>query len=356
MKNTYAVIMAGGVGSRFWPASRAKRPKQLLDLADTGAPMVVDTVKRILPEVPYDRIFVVTGEILKDAIAKVLPELPRENILAEPEGHNTAPCIGWAAIHINKRDPNGLMAVMPSDHLVMRPENFLKKFRIAVEAARSGAMVAFGIRPRSPETGFGYIQMGDKISADVRKIIRFVEKPDLATAQSYVASWNFTWNAGMFFFTAKRILSEIDKQMPDLAKGLAEIDAAIDKNETEVVKRVYPTLPNQSIDYGIMEHADNMLCVPVEFGWFDMGSWEAAYDLSDKDAKMNAYKAEVISFKSKGCFVQSDDPKKVIAMVNVKNLVVVDTGDALLVCNRKKTQNVKQIVSELKKQGRKDLL
>lgn len=356
MKNTYAVIMAGGVGSRFWPASRAKRPKQLLDLAGTGAPMVVDTVRRVLCEIPYENIYIVTGEITADAIAEVLPELPRENILAEPEGRNTAPCVGWAALHIQKKDPKGLMAVMPSDHLVLKPDRFQLKLQMAVTAARNGAMVAFGVKPRGPETGFGYIQMGDEIEKGVRKVIRFVEKPDLKTAQSYVSSWKYTWNAGMFFFTVERILGEIDRQMPDLAGGLAEIGESIGKNEAAVVERVYPTLPSQSIDYGIMEHAENMLCVPVEFGWFDMGSWDATYDLADKDEKENAFKAEVLSVKTKGCYVQTDDPKKVVAMVNVKNLVVVDTGDALLICNRKKTQNVKQIVSELKAQGRKELL
>ena len=356
MENTYAVIMAGGVGSRFWPASRAKRPKQLLDLANTGEPMVAGTVKRVLKEVPHDRIYIITGQITVDAVAEALPELPRENILAEPEGHNTAPCIGWAALHIRKIDPKGLMAVMPSDHLVTKPDKFLAKFRIAVEAARDGAMVAFGVKPRGPDTGFGYIQMGSELTKGVRKVIRFVEKPDLKTAQAYVSSWKFTWNSGMFFFTAERILDEIRQQMPDLSRGLDEIDAALDKNEMETVRRVYPTLPSQSIDFGIMEHADNMLCVPVEFGWFDMGSWDAAYDLADKNDNKNVFRAQVVPVKTKGCFVQTDDADKLVAMVNVKNLVVVDTGDALLVCNRKKTQNVKQIVNELKNSGRTGLL
>jgi mannose-1-phosphate guanylyltransferase len=318
--------------------------------------MVVGTVKRVLEEVPYDRVYIITGEITVDAIAKALPELPRKNILAEPEGHNTAPCVGWAALHIRRIDPKGLMAVMPSDHLVTKPDVFLSKFRTGVQAARDGAMVVFGVRPRGPDTGFGYVQMGEEIAPGIRKVVRFVEKPDLKTAQAYVSSWEFTWNSGMFFFTAERILDEIDRQMPDLGKGLAEIEAALDKNEMETVKRVYPTLPSQSIDYGIMEKANNMLCVPVEFGWFDVGSWEAAYDLADKDEKANAFRADVISVKSKGCYVQTDDQKKVVAMVGVKNLVVVDTGNALLICNRKKSQNVKKVVSELKRTGRNELL
>jgi mannose-1-phosphate guanylyltransferase len=356
MDNTYAVIMAGGVGSRFWPASRAKRPKQLLDLTGSGVPMVVDTVERMLPEIPYDRVLVITGEILVEAIAKALPKLPRENILAEPEGHNTAPCVGWAALHVRKRDPKGLMAVMPSDHLVKNKANFLKKLKLAVSAARDGALVTFGVKPRGPETGFGYVEMAEEVKKGVRRVVRFVEKPDLATAQSYVASWNFTWNSGMFFFTAERVLEEIHQQMPDLGKGLDEIDAALDKNEKKTVKRVYPTLPSQSIDIGIMENAKNILCVPVHFGWFDMGSWDAAYDLNAKDENKNAGHKDVVAHKSKGCFIQMKDEKKLVALAGVKNLVVVDTGDALLICNRKKTQNVKEIVKILKEKDRKELL
>jgi mannose-1-phosphate guanylyltransferase len=356
MENTYAVIMAGGVGSRFWPASRAKRPKQLLDLTDSGIPMVVGTVQRLLPEIPYERIIIITGKVTEEAVAEVLPEVPRENILAEPEGHNTAPCVGWAALHVRRMDPNSVMAVMPSDHLVLDPEGFLRKLKLAVKAARDGSLVMFGVRPRGPETGFGYVEMAGEVMPGVRKVVRFVEKPDFRTAETYVASWNFTWNSGMFFFHVDRILDEIHRQMPELGDGLDEIDAALDKNEMETVNRVYPTLPSQSIDYGIMEHAEKMLCVPVQFGWFDMGSWDAAYNLAKKDERCNACRAETIAFESKGCLVQADDRNKLVALVGVKNLVVVDTGDALLICNRKKTQNVKEIVNTLKERNRTDLL
>ncbi len=356
MEKAYAVIMAGGVGSRFWPASRAKRPKQLLDLTGSGVPMVVGTVRRVLPEIPYERILIITGEITADAIAEALPELPPENILSEPEGHNTAPCVGWAAVHIQHRDPGAVMAVMPSDHLVQNTAGFKRKLKLAIDAARDGSLVMFGVRPRGPETGFGYVEMSDEVSPGVRRVVRFVEKPDLRTAQSYVASWNFTWNSGMFFFRSDKILDEIERQMPDLNRGLAEIAASIGGNEPETVKRVYPTLPSQSIDYGIMEHAEKMLCVPVQFGWFDMGSWDAAYDLAVKDDNGNACRADTIVQKSKGCLIQSDNSKKVVALVNVKNLVIVDTEDALLICNRKKTQNVKKIVAALKEKNRKDLL
>jgi len=351
MDSAYAVIMAGGVGSRFWPASRAERPKQLLDLTNSGMPMVVGTVRRVLPEIPYARILIVTGQITADAIAKALPELPRDNILAEPTGRNTAPCVGWAAARINHVDPAAVMVVMPSDHLVLDTDGFGRKLRLAVEAARDGALVTFGVRPRGPETGFGYVEMAEEVTPGVRRVERFVEKPDLKTAKRYVA-----WNSGMFFFRADRILEEIRLQMPDLGKGLGEIAAAMGKNETSVVEAVYPTLPSQSIDFGVMERAKNMRCIPVDFGWFDMGSWDATYELAQKDENQNACRAEVIAHASTGCLVHSDDARKLVALVDVEDLVIVDTGDALLVCNRKKAQNVKKIVEALKNGNRDELL
>jgi len=356
MANTYAIIMAGGAGTRFWPASRARRPKQLLDLTDSGRPMVADTVHRLLPEIPYERIFIVTQQVTADAIAEALPELPTENILAEPVGRNTAPCIGWGAVHVQKRDPEGVMAVMPADHLVQNLQGFRRKLRLAFQAAKSGALVMFGVRPRGPETGFGYVETAAQVSPGVREVVRFVEKPDLATAKTYVASRNYDWNSGMFFFRADRILDEIQHQMPDLWRGLDEIAGAIGTNEMETVKRVYPKLPSQSIDYGIMEHARERLCVPVNFGWFDMGSWGATYDLAKKDDAQNACRTETFSHESKGCYTQTDNPKKIIALVNVKDLVIVDTGDALLVCDRNKTQNVKEIVKTLETKNRAELL
>ena len=194
MEHIYAVIMAGGVGSRFWPASRAKTPKQLLDLTGSGSTMIAATVDRLQPDIPPERVIVVTGEVTDEAVAKALPMLPPENILAEPEGRNTAPCIGWAGIHVKQRDPEGILAVMPSDHLVSDHEQFLDSVRTAAKAARDGALVTFGIKPDRPETGFGYIEMSAEVGSGVREVKRFVEKPDLAKAKEYLAAGNFVWN------------------------------------------------------------------------------------------------------------------------------------------------------------------
>ncbi len=356
MEHVYAVIMAGGVGSRFWPASRAKTPKQLLDLTGSGKTMIAATVDRLTPDIPKERVIIVTGEITADAVAEALPALPRENILAEPEGRNTAPCIGWAAVHVKRRDARGVLAVMPSDHLVADKARFLDFVRTAVDAAERGSLVTFGVKPDRPETGFGYIEMSEEVSPGVRRVKRFVEKPDLETAKQYVAAGNFAWNSGMFFFTADCILEEIARQMPDLKGGLDDIDAAIGAgNEEAVVKRLYPELPSQSIDYGIMEGAGDIKCVPADFGWSDLGSWAAAYDLSNKDESGNAVEADVIAVDARACLVRA--PKdKLVAIVGVSDLVVVDTGDSLLVCHRDRTQSVKKVVETLKKNDRRDLL
>jgi mannose-1-phosphate guanylyltransferase len=356
MEHVYAVIMAGGVGSRFWPASRAKTPKQLLDLTGGGRSMLAATVDRLTPHIPPERVIVVTGEITAKAVAEDLPQVPGENILAEPKGRNTAPCVGWAALHVRRLDPEGVLAVMPSDHLIADKARLIEAMRAAVKAAEEGALVTFGVRPDRPETGFGYIEMGGESAPGIREVERFVEKPDLATAKEYVAAGNFTWNSGMFFFTAKVILKEIERQMPDLMQGLGQIDSAIDAGkEIEAVRRIYPSLPSQSIDYGIMEGASSIKCLPVDFGWSDLGSWAAAYDLSEKDENGNAIDCDAIMVEAGTCLVRA--PKgKLVAMVGVKNLVVVDTGDCLLVCERGRVQNVKNVVEELKSRGRDDLL
>ena len=355
MNHTYAVIMAGGVGSRFWPSSRAATPKQLLDLTDAGMSMIAATVDRLQPDIPPARVIVVTGKITVDAVAKALPMIPKENILAEPVGRNTAPCIGWAAIHVMQRDPDGVLAVMPSDHLVAQKDVFLSSVKTAVKAAQGGAMVTFGIKPDRPETGFGYIELGDD-NEQIKTVSRFVEKPDVATAKSYLAAGNFVWNSGIFFFKASTVLNEIERQMPTLMSGLNSIGKALAAgNEQDILNKVFPTLPAESIDYGVMEGAENISCLPVDFGWSDLGSWSAAYDMWGKDKDQNAVDGSTVIVESKGCLVRA--PKdKLIALVNVEDLVIVDTGDALLICNRHQTQNVKKVVEQLKKESRKTLL
>lgn len=356
MDRTFAVIMAGGVGARFWPASRRSRPKQLLDLVGSGTTMIAATAGRLAPDVPLGRALVVTGRAIAGAVAAALPGLPAENILAEPVGRNTAPCIGWAALHARRRDPDAVLAVLPSDHLVRDPGAFRGAVRAAVRAARGGALVTCGIAPDRPETGFGYVELGDAVADGVRRVVRFVEKPDLETAQGYVASGRFAWNSGMFFFRADRVLGEIERQMPELHRGLGEILAGIEGgDEAGAVERVFPRLPAQSIDYGIMEGAAEIACVPVDMGWSDLGSWSAAHDLSAKDAEGNAFGADVVAVDARGCLVRAPEGA-LVALVGVEDLVVVSTGDAILVCRRDRAQDVKAVTDALRARGRDDLL
>jgi mannose-1-phosphate guanylyltransferase len=348
--------MAGGIGSRFWPASRSSHPKQLLDLTGSGQTMIAATVARLTPLIPPQQVFVITSQKIRDAVSQELPDVPGANIIAEPAGRNTAPCIGLAALIIRRIHPEAVMAVMPSDHLVKDIPSFQRAMTVGIRAAAGGNLVTFGIRPSSPETGFGYIETGDEAAPGVRTAVRFVEKPSLELAQTYLRSGNFVWNSGMFFFKATAILNEIQQRLPELFQGLSIIDQAIGTpEEAAVIAAVFPTLPSVSIDYGIMEKADGIHCVPVDFGWSDLGSFEAAWDRSEKNAQGNALAKEHIAIDSHNCFVRAP-AGKIVALVGLDDVVVVDTGDALLICRKDRAQDVRHVVSALASSGRDDLL
>jgi mannose-1-phosphate guanylyltransferase len=349
MANVYAVIMAGGAGTRFWPASRAGRPKQLLPLAGrSDEPLLAATVRRIASLVPPERVYVATGQHLLDATAACLPAVPRAQLLAEPVPRNTAPCIGWAVRTIQKRDPDAVVAVLPSDHFIKDEAAFVATLARAIEAARGDEIVTVGIGPTRPETGYGYIELGPEKSTGVSSVHRFVEKPDLARAKEYVAGGKHLWNAGMFFFRASVMTAAIDQHLPELGRGLAKIDA-----EAAALATIFPTLPSISIDHGVMEKAANVSVVRGDFGWNDVGGWQSAWELADKDADGNALPEGAIAVDARGNLVRDlGGNKRVIALVGVSDLVVVDTGDALLVIPRDRAQDVRAIVDALKAQGK----
>jgi len=357
MDRTFAVIMAGGVGSRFWPESRSRRPKQLLDLTGEGQPLIASTLARLAPLIPLENILVVTARPMAEGVQAALPGLPAANILIEPQGRNTAPCIGWAALEVRRRDPGAVLAVLPADHLVAGVARFRDVLALALDEASGGEIVTVGITPDQPETGFGYIEIGAALRPGVHTATRFVEKPDRATAERYLASGCYAWNSGMFFFTAQRMLDEIARQMPELARGLGDIAAALGTpDEAATLERVYPTLPSQSIDYGVMEGAQGVRIVPSgAIGWSDVGSWSAAFDCSPRDGADNALPADAVAVGATGCLARVP-AGKLIALVGVRDLVVVDTGDALLVCARDAAQDVKQVVDGLARAGRAGLL
>ncbi len=343
----WAIVLAGGAGTRFWPASRAARPKQLLPLA-SSEPLLAATVHRMASVVPANRVVVVTGAHLLEATRAVVPEVPAENFLAEPVPRNTAPAIAWATAEIARRDPDALCMVLPSDHFIALPDAYVAAVKTALDGARRGYLTTLGIRPSRPETGFGYIEVGKEIAPHVHEAARFVEKPNLETAQKYVASGSFLWNAGMFFYAAKTMNDAIREQLPDVAaKAIECLDAS-------TLARVFPTMQSISIDHGVMEKAKRVAVVPGDFGWSDVGSWQSSWELALKDDAGNAVPEGAIVIDGKNNLVwDRTGSGRTYALVGVSDLVVVETEDAVLIVPRDRAQDVRLAVERLKAAGSK---
>ena len=351
----FAVIMAGGRGTRFWPASRDKFPKQLLPIAES-VPMIRATVDRIMPLAPPENILVVTGRSHQADIRTLLPDLPPENILVEPVGRNTAPCIGLAAHVVKKRDPRGIMLVLPSDHVINKTREFLELCRTGARLASSRhALLTLGISPTHPETGYGYIEAGPPVRSEpARAVLSFHEKPDLDKARAYLEHGGFYWNSGMFIWQAEALLDWLEKLLPSLNASLQELAGHLDQPDFyEAINRIYPDLESISIDYGVMEKAEGVLVIPADIGWSDVGSWSAAAvfwpNIND-----NSIKGQALTIDSKGCIVYS--PQKTVVLLGVEDLVVVDTPDAILVCPKNRDQDVKKAVEALRRKGLSKLL
>jgi len=362
MANVYAVIMAGGAGTRFWPASRNHRPKQLLNLGgNPNESLLAATVRRLSPLITADRVYVATGAHLVDATARAVPNVPRTQILAEPVPRNTAPCIGWAAATIARRDPEALIAVLPSDHFIDDEPGFRDTLSRALDGARQGHISTIGIVPTRPETGYGYIEVGGELTKGLSSVARFVEKPTRERAEGYVAGKKHLWNAGMFFFRAAAIRQAIDAHLPELGAGLARLDAAAkDGNEARLLTEVFPGLPSISIDHGVMEKASDLAVAHGDFGWNDVGSWESAWELAAKDAEGNALPEGAIAIDAHRNLVRdltsSTGGKKAYALVGVDDLVIVETDDAVLVIPRERAQDVRTVVEALRTRGETGLL
>jgi mannose-1-phosphate guanylyltransferase len=356
MHQLYALIMAGGGGTRLWPESRAVRPKQFIDLFDRRSLLRI-AFDRIRPLIPAERVLVVTGERYASEILGQLPELPPENLIAEPSGRNTAPCIGLGAIHLRRRDSAAVMAVLTADHVMHREEVLLQALKTASRAALGGRIVTLGITPDRPETGYGYIERDDQPDGQgLYPVLRFREKPDRATAEEYLRSGRYYWNSGMFVWRADVILDEMARLLPDLRAALAQMESALGTpREDSVVRRAWEPIHPISIDYGVMEGARNVAMLPVDPGWIDVGSWGAVYDESLAKAAEPppegnlVQRGEHLALDSQGCLVRSD---KLVATVGVRDLLIIDTGDALLVCPRSQAQQVKTLVEMLRAQGR----
>lgn len=347
----YVVIMAGGSGTRFWPASRKRHPKQFLKIGSDRS-LLRQTYERVAPRVPPERVWVVTGAAHAEHARDDLPELPARNVLVEPAARNTAPCIGWATKVILADDPDARIAVLPADHYIRDAEGF-RAYLEAAFAAATGRIVLFGIVPDRPETGYGYIQQGDRQETvqghEVHGVARFVEKPDRPTAEGYLAAGDYLWNSGMFVFAAATMAADLTQHLPELAKGLDEVVAGGD------VEAIYPTLPSISIDYGVMEKSDQTAVMPASFTWSDVGAWDAARDVETADEAGNVRLGDAFVHGGQGVLVDAR-AGRYVAVVGLDDVVVVDTEDALLVVRRDRAQDVKKVVEALKAAGRDDLL
>jgi mannose-1-phosphate guanylyltransferase len=352
MSARYVVIMAGGSGTRFWPKSRGHHPKQFLSIGG-DEPLLRQTADRVIETVGVERVLVVTGHAHAQHARHQLPELPTENVLVEPEGRNTAPCIAWATHTIQARDPSARIAVLAADHYIADVRGFLSHLDAAFEAAKD-RIVLFGIVPTRPETGYGYIRRGPRLDAPVASdlfgVERFVEKPDRKTALEYLADGSYLWNSGMFVFPGALMAKEIERLLPEVHAGILSLMQSPAKIES-----IYPRLPSVSIDYGVMEKTDRIAVLPASFGWSDVGSWDAAMEIERADENGNVVRGDALVMESKRSMVDAQGGR-MVALVGLEDVVVVDTPDAVLVIKRGESQRVKNVVDALKSKGRKGLL
>lgn len=347
----FPVIMAGGSGTRFWPLSRRRRPKQFLALA-SDRPLIADTFLRLRGLAAPRNTFVVCGKLHAPQVRKLIRALPAGNVVVEPVARNTAPAIGLAALHVAARDPSGVVAVLPSDHHVGDVPRFQAALRDAAEVAARGHLVTLGIQPNRPETGYGYIKIGAPLEGKGRRVEAFVEKPDAERARAYLEGGDYLWNGGIFVFRADAMLAALAEHMPGVGRGLEAIREALGtRRYARVLAREFPRMPAESIDYGVMEKAKDIAVVPSEFGWSDVGSFEAIGEVRPRDAQQNVVSGRgAMAIDCQGCVILAAD--RPVAAIGLQDMVVVDAGDAILVVPKHRSQDVRKAVEALK--SRKD--
>ena len=353
----HVLIMAGGSGTRFWPESRAQRPKQLLDMLG-GRTMIQATLDRLGDLVPPERVLVATTAALAGPIAEQLPELPPESILVEPCKRDTAPCIGLAAAHVLRRDPEAVLAVMPSDHVISPTETFRDAIRLAASLVedRPQRIVTFGIRPTYPAETFGYIERAERLQGSVYRVARFHEKPAAAVARDYVAAGTFYWNSGIFVFSARAILDALRAHQPELAGHLEAIAAAASRpGYQEVLERRFTAIRPISIDYAVMEHADEIVVIEAPFEWDDLGSWQALGRLRGADAEGNTIAAKHLGLDTHQCIIRSTDDHLIVT-VGLSDCIVVHTPDATLIARKSQEEAIRKIVALLAERGWREYL
>lgn len=349
-QHTYVAIMAGGVGSRFWPGSREARPKQFLDMLGVGKSLLRLTFERFLPICPASNIFIVTNAAYKNLILEQIPELTDNQILCEPSRNNTGPCVAYTAFKLAALDPNANFIIAPSDHIVLKENAFLEKIQLALDfAAANDALVTLGIQPSRPDTGYGYIQMENEATPGIFKVKRFTEKPDLDTAKQFIASGEYLWNAGIFIWNVRTILAAYKNLSPDIFSILQQGNGLWNtSDEQDFIDKNYPTTPNISVDFAIMEKAQNVFTVPAEFGWSDLGTWASLHTECPKDERGNLLQSDhILALDVTNCLVRTPAGKLVV-LKDLNDYIIVDEGDVLLVYPKSKEQEIKQVTALVK--------
>jgi mannose-1-phosphate guanylyltransferase len=351
-KHTYVAIMAGGIGSRFWPVSRTNLPKQFLDIVGTGSTLIQQTMARFRTMVPPENIFVVTSDDYTELVKEQLPDLPVENIIGEPFRKNTAPCIAYISFKLFQKDPQASLIVAPSDHLILNDEKFMEVCASALSFVNHlNALVTIGIKPSYPNTGYGYIQHEmAEVAPSVFKVKTFTEKPNKELAQTFIESGDFLWNSGIFIWQLSRITEAFKKYLPEMHELFAsEPDKFNTEDEKGLIETIYPQCTNISIDFGIMEKADNVYVIPAAFGWSDLGTWNSAWENMEKDYLENACAGDsVMVIDATKCIVHTPADKLVI-LQGLDDFIIVDTKDVLLICKKEKEQEIKDYVAEVKR-------
>ncbi|GAB4035321.1 mannose-1-phosphate guanylyltransferase [Spirosoma gilvum] len=357
MNHTYVVIMAGGVGTRFWPFSRTSYPKQFHDVLGTGRTLLQQTADRFDGICPPEHIFIVTSSLYKDLCQQQLPQLSDDQVLCEPIARNTAPCIAYACYKIAQHDPEANIIVAPADHIILKEEEFQRTIQTALQATQGeDILVTLGIQPSRPDTGYGYIQYIPTVDAaesgeGIKKVKTFTEKPHLELAQQFVASGEFVWNAGIFVWNVQAIIKAFEKYLPEVAEIFAEgSEAYYTEQEKAFVDKAYSLTKSISIDNGVMEKADNVHVVLSDFGWSDLGTWKSLYEVSDKNEDFNVIDGHIMLYDTKNCIIKT--PKDRLVVVNgLDGYIVAEYDNVLMICRKEEEQKVKNFVADAKERG-----
>ncbi len=345
-KNNYIAIMAGGVGSRFWPASRESRPKQFLDILGVGKSLIQLTYDRAAKIVPKENILIVSNGMYKGLILEQLPELTEGQLLLEPSRNNTGPCVAYTALHLKAKNPEAVFAMLPSDHVILKEDEFIARLNEAFDyGAKNEAIVTLGIEPTRPDTGYGYINYSENVKGGIYEVVEFKEKPNKETAQQYLDSGDYVWNAGIFVWSVSTIVNSFSNSAQEILDVLCEDEAQFGtEKEQEYINQVYPNTKSISVDFAILEHAKNVYTIPADIGWSDLGTWNSLYDFLDKDEKSNVkLSKDAYVEDAKGNLIRTSNANKLMVVKGLEDYIIIDDHDVLLIYPRHEEQNIKPL-------------